>query len=180
MTDLTRLPSRRDAKIIHAVVECPRGSNLKLKFDPALQAMRMTRPLPAGVTFPADWGFIPSTLAPDDDPLDAIVLHDADAWPGLVIPCRVIGVVLATQRAKKKNARIHNDRVICVPEKAPMFERVKSVTQLTQRVRDEIGHFFEAAVALEEKELQLHGWHGPAKALQILKQCEAAGARRGA
>ena len=53
----------------------------------------MSRPLPAGVTFPFDWGFVPSTEASDGDPLDALLLWDVPSFPGVVVPCRAIGVL---------------------------------------------------------------------------------------
>src|SRR5690349_3475837 len=96
---LDRLPARPSprAGTLHVVVESPRGASVKWKFDPALNAFTLSRPLPLGLTYPYDWGFVPSTRAPDGDPLDAMVLWEQPAFPGAVLPCRVIGPLKVAQ-----------------------------------------------------------------------------------
>jgi inorganic pyrophosphatase len=70
-----------------------RGSHAKLEFDPSLGAFTLSKPLLAGLTYPYDWGFIPSTRADDGDPLDVLIIHDAGTYPGLIMKCRPIGVL---------------------------------------------------------------------------------------
>jgi hypothetical protein len=77
MPNLTKLPTWADKAHIHAVVETPRGSRCKLEFDPKHRAFTLAKPLLAGLTYPYDWGFIPSTEAEDGDPLDVLVIHEA-------------------------------------------------------------------------------------------------------
>src|SRR3954452_9344281 len=77
MTDYTKLPTWADEDHVYAVVETPRGSRVKLEFDPKLGAFTLAKPLFAGLTYPCDWGFIPSTQAEDGDPLDVLIIHDA-------------------------------------------------------------------------------------------------------
>jgi inorganic pyrophosphatase len=72
-----------DDQYIHAVVETPHGSTCKLDFDPELRVFTLAKPLMAGLTYPYDWGFIPSTKAEDGDPLDVLVIHDAKTYPGV-------------------------------------------------------------------------------------------------
>jgi len=74
--NLDSIPAFGDDGIVHLVVESPQGSALKLKYERAWNAMSISRPLPLGLVYPFDWGFIPSTLAPDGDPLDAMALWD--------------------------------------------------------------------------------------------------------
>jgi Inorganic pyrophosphatase len=88
MTNLLKLPTWADKQHIYAVVETPRGSTCKLDFDPELRAFTLAKPLMAGLTYPYDWGFIPSTKAEDGDPLDVLVIHDAQTYPGVVLRCR--------------------------------------------------------------------------------------------
>ena len=86
--NLLTIPTFSAADIFHVVVESPRGSAVKLKYDPRWNVMAVSRPLILGVTFPFDWGFVPSTKGPDDDPVDALVLWDVSSYPGVVLPCR--------------------------------------------------------------------------------------------
>src|SRR2546423_13718110 len=92
MPNLAKLPTWSDKTHIHAVIETPRGSRCKMDFDPKLRAFTLAKPLLAGLTYPYDWGFIPSTKAEDGDPLDALIIHDAATYPGLVLTCKPIGV----------------------------------------------------------------------------------------
>lgn len=170
MTALHKLPARNKRGEIHVVVESPRGSAVKLKYDPKLGAFTITRPLILGVSYPYDWGFIPSTRAPDGDPLDAMVLHDAMTYPGVVIPCVPLGVVKLSQKKKKGGGRERNDRVIAVPVGAPRFAEIRDARDLPERVRKEIGQFFLAAVALTDKEAELLGWDGPEAATRLVTE----------
>jgi inorganic pyrophosphatase len=78
---------------LHVVVETPRGSAVKFKYDPTLAAFTLSRPLTLGTVYPYDWGFVPSTRAGDGDPIDAMVLWDGTSFPGLVLPTRLIGLL---------------------------------------------------------------------------------------
>src|SRR4051794_680871 len=66
---LDRIPARTEGGF-HVVVETPRGAPYKLKLDPELAVLTLKRPLPLGFTWPYDFGFVPSTKAPDGDPVD--------------------------------------------------------------------------------------------------------------
>jgi inorganic pyrophosphatase len=76
MEDLFLVPTRSAKGGFHVVVESPRGSRVKIKYDPTLRAFRFSRPLTSGLQYPYDWGFIPGTVGPDGDPLDAMVFSD--------------------------------------------------------------------------------------------------------
>lgn len=93
MTNLLKIPTWADEQYIYAVVETPRGSTCKLDFDPALRVFTLAKPLMAGLAYPYDWGFIPSTKAKDGDPLDVLVVHDAKTYPGVVLRCRPVGIL---------------------------------------------------------------------------------------
>jgi inorganic pyrophosphatase len=95
MTDFLSLPSYAKDGSLHVVVESPRGSQVKVKYEPELGAFTLSRPLVLGLRYPYDWGFVPGTRADDGDPLDAMLLFDLPTYPGLVIPCRPIGVLEA-------------------------------------------------------------------------------------
>jgi len=65
------------------------GSRAQLTYDPKLETFALTKSLLTGLTYPHDWGFVPSTKADDGDPLDIMIIHDPATFPGLVVTCRV-------------------------------------------------------------------------------------------
>jgi inorganic pyrophosphatase len=160
MANLFKLPVRNKDGDVHVVVETPRGSAAKLEFDPELQVFTLSKPLILGLTYPYDWGFVPSTKGEDGDPIDALVLHDAATAPGLVLKCKIIGV-LQVQQSKKGKKGIRNDRVIAVPRESHREKADKDARNLPKQVREEIEKFFVATDELEDKELKFLGWKGP-------------------
>jgi inorganic pyrophosphatase len=168
MTDFTKLPTWADKRHIYSVVETPRGSRCKLAFDTKLRVFTLAKPLLAGLTYPYDWGFVPSTKAEDGDPIDVLLIHDAATYPGLVLRCRPVGVleVLQTTRGKKER----NDRVFALPERSPFEGDLQDIRHLPARAVDELEKFFQATNVLEEKTLEFLGWRGPARAIKIIKQ----------
>lgn len=100
MTKLSNLPLFNAEGDLHVVIETPRGSRAKLDYDPKLKTFVLRKALLTGLTYPHDWGFAPSTKADDGDPLDVMVIHDAATFPGVVVACRIIGVLQIEQRVK--------------------------------------------------------------------------------
>ncbi len=170
MTNLVKLPTWADKTHVYAVVETPRGSRAKLAFDPRLRAFTLSKPLLAGLTYPYDWGFIPSTKADDGDPLDALIIHDAATYPGLVLQCRPIGVLEVVQKSNGKAER--NDRIFVVPDRAPFEGELQDVRHLPKRATGELEEFVRATDALEQKELEFRGWRGPNHAKKLIKRSE--------
>ena len=86
MPNFINLPPFTEDGDVHVVVETPRGSRAKFAYDPKLDSFILSKSLLTGLTYPQDWGFVPSTTADDGDPLDIIVIHDAATsrtlcWP---------------------------------------------------------------------------------------------------
>ena len=166
--NLMKLPAWADKDHIHAVIETPRGSSCKLDFDPELRAFTLGKPLMTGLTYPYDWGFVPSTKADDGDPLDVLVIHDAKTYPGVVLRCKPVGVLEVLQKHNGKEER--NDRVFAVPDRSPFEADMKDIRELPQRAVEELEEFFRATNALEKKELDFLGWRGPARAAKLVKK----------
>ncbi|MGF6308782.1 inorganic pyrophosphatase [Bradyrhizobium sp. i1.8.4] len=168
MTNLMKLPTWADEKNIYSVIETPRGSTCKLESDPDLKAFTLAKPLMVGLTYPYDWGFIPSTKADDGDPLDVLVIHDSQTYPGVVLPCRPIGILEILQTRKGRKER--NDRVFAAPDRSPFETNLKDVRHLPSRAVEELEQFFRATDALENKELEFLGWRGPGTAVRAIKR----------
>jgi inorganic pyrophosphatase len=168
VTNYTKLPTWADKTCIYAVVETPRGSHAKLEYDPKLGVFTLAKPLLVGLTYPYDWGFIPSTKADDGDPADVMIVHDAATYPGLVLRCRPIGILEVVQTKKGKKER--NDRIFVVPERSPFESDLTDIRRLPKRAIEELERFFEATDALEDKELKFLGWGGPSKAAKAVKK----------
>lgn len=152
-----KLPTRNEDGDFHVVVESPRGSRVKLKFDEGLSAFTVSRPLALGLAYPYDWGFVPGTKAQDGDPLDVMVFWDVISYPGVVIPCRALGVIRLEQN-DKKGGRERNDRVIAVPVDAPRDGELRTHLDLSERERAELNHFFVSAVFFAQKDPKILGW----------------------
>jgi inorganic pyrophosphatase len=88
MPNFFNLPPFADNGDVHVVVETPRGSRAKFAYDPKLESFALRKSLLTGLSYPHDWGFVPSTKADDGDPLDIMVIHDAATFPGLMVECR--------------------------------------------------------------------------------------------
>jgi inorganic pyrophosphatase len=160
------------------VVESPRGSGVKLKYDPRWNAMSVSRPLVLGVTYPFDWGFVPSTLGADGDPLDALVLWDVASYPGVVLPCRALGVMYIEQNRVNHDPseRIRNDRILAIPEAAGRERDFTTVDALPSRVRAELEELIAIATALEGKDVRVTGWGDAAAALKLIADADTGNA----
>jgi inorganic pyrophosphatase len=123
---------------------------------------------PVGLTYPYDWGVIPSTEAEDGDPLDVLIIHDAATFPGLVLRCKPIGILELVQIQKGKKER--NDRVFVIPDRSPFEGDLQDIRRLPARAIEELERFFEATDSLERKKLKFLGWRGPAKAIEMIKR----------
>ncbi len=167
MTRLDRIPPYDDERAVRVVVEAPKGAVVKLKFEPQLGAFTVSRPLPVGSAYPFDWGFVPGTLAADGDPLDALVLDDHATFPGVVIPCRLIGVVEVEQRSES-GLRERNDRLILVPGEARWLGELKDVKSLPKPLKEEIERFFLNVTFFTAKDPRILGWRGHDSADEIL------------
>jgi inorganic pyrophosphatase len=167
MPNLARLPPFDSDGDVHVVVETPRGSQVKLKYEPELETFVLSKSLLTGLAYPYDWGFVPSTVADDGDPVDVMVIHHAATFPGLLLTCRVIGILRAEQSSKGKTER--NDRIFAVPRRSHIEHTLSDASDLPKPLREELEKFFQATDELEDKTLKFLGWKGPKQALKRIK-----------
>ena len=111
---------------------------------------------------------MPSTKADDGDPVDIMVVHDATTFPGIVLPCRIIGVLQIEQKRKGKAER--NDRLFAVPRRSHSEQGLQDIRDLSKPTLQELEKFFIATDELEDKKLEIIGWKGPKAAIQAIKE----------
>ena len=168
--NLAQLPALDpEANEITAVIETPKGSRNKYNYDEDCGAFRLGGVLPAGMSFPFDFGFIPSTLGEDGDPLDVLILLDASAVVGCVLTIRLLGVIEAEQR-ERDGEEMRNDRLIAAATHAHTHEHLRSLDDLPPHLLGEIEGFFAQYNRLRGKAFKPAGRGGPERARELLDQ----------
>ena len=153
---------------ILVVVDTPRGSPVKFKYDEELGAFTIARFLPSGLAFPFDFGFVPGTRAEDGDALDVVLLMEGSSFPGCVIRARLLGVLEARQ--KKKGRMVRDDRLIAVASKSPAYGRVRDLRDLGRESLDGIERFFAASNRVDGRRFEALGRFGRARARATLER----------
>jgi inorganic pyrophosphatase len=164
LNDPSKLPPRdSDSEtLIQVIIETPKGSRNKYAFNEKIRVFELTKVLPAGMTFPYDFGFIPSTKAEDGDPTDVLVLMDEPAFPGCLLKCRVIGVIEGQQGKKKNKER--NDRIVAVEQDNHSFAHVRHVRDLGKKFVRELEDFFVNYHELSGQKYRVLDVKGPSEA----------------
>lgn len=156
-----------EAGELHAIIDTPKGSRNKFKYEPKYGLFMLGGVLPAGAVFPYDFGYLPSTQGGDGDPLDVLVLMDEPAFVGCLVPSRLIGVIEAEQTEDGATSR--NDRLIAVAANARDHRDVQSLDQINEHLLSEIEHFFVSYNEIKGKEFRPQGRFGPDRARQVIE-----------
>ena len=154
--------------ILHVVVETPRGGRNKMAYDEELGVFRLKKVLPEGMSFPYDFGFVPSTRGEDGDSLDALVLMDESTTTGGLVGCRLIGVILGQQREKKGKA-IRNDRLVAVAVPSYTHGDIKHIDDLNRSLLRELETFFVNYHAEYGETFRVLGCKGPKGAWRLVQ-----------
>jgi inorganic pyrophosphatase len=169
---LTSLKPWASGGLLNVVVDTPKGSRNKFALDSESDLFILKKVLPLGMSFPYDFGFVPSTLAEDGDPLDALVLMDEPAFTGCLLRCRVVGIVEGVQGSGRKKAR--NDRLIAIEMNNQTFRRVRTVRDLGSGFLKELEAFFMNYHQLTGAMYRVVATHGPKAARERVEQAFAA------
>jgi inorganic pyrophosphatase len=169
MGDLTNIPNQLDSKTCQckAIIETPKGSRNKFDYDPDSNLFMLGGLLPEGMMFPFDFGFIPSTLGEDGDPLDIMVLMDAPAHVGCLMDVRIIGIIEAKQSEDGKTER--NDRLLGVAVHSYDHQDLTSIEDVNRTLLDQLEAFFVSYNKQRGKKFKVTGTGGPKRAIQFLK-----------
>src|SRR5207302_909715 len=153
---------------IDVIIETPRGSRNKIKYDPSSRRFRLSKVMPEGMMFPYDFGFVPSTKAEDGDPLDVLVLTDAPLFPGCLVECRLIGAIEAEQTQEGRTNR--NDRLIAVAGPSLLYSEIENLQELNPQVLKQIEAFFVNYQRARGVEVEILGHSGLQKAHQLVNK----------
>ena len=148
---------------IEIIVEIPKGSRNKYEYDYNRDSIVFDRMLFSSVHYPADYGFVPKTLALDGDSLDALVLLNEPTYPGCIINTRPIGIFMM------EDDKGQDDKILCVPITDPLWNHVYVLSQVPPHLLNEIEHFFSIYKDLEQKKVKINGWGGKEKAIEIIE-----------
>ena len=171
LSDPTRLkPIDKKNNLLQVIIETPAGSRNKFAFDPNQGIFALKKVLPAGMTFPYDFGFLPRTLAPDGDPIDVLLLMDEPAFPGISVRARLIGVIEGEQIDGKKKTR--NDRLVAVADANHMYANIRRLKDLPSRWVKELEEFFVHYHSLEGKQYRLLGCKGSDAAMKLIRNAQ--------
>jgi inorganic pyrophosphatase len=168
MNDPMSLKPIEEDKSLQVIVETPRGCRNKFAFDPEQKIFALKKVLPAGMSFPYDFGFLPGTKADDGDAIDVLLLMDEPAFTGCLVKARLIGVIEGEQ--VDGDETIRNDRLVAVAAMSHEYGHLKKLNDLPKKLLKELEQFFVSYHHLEGKEYRLLGCKGKAAALTLIKK----------
>jgi inorganic pyrophosphatase len=167
--DLSRLrPFGPHAEYVNAIVETPKGSRIKYRYDPDAGLFLFDKMLPIGQTFPFDFGFLPSTKGGDGDPLDILLLVEEPTFAGCLVHAKLLGVIEAEQTQQDETER--NDRFIAVPLEGKSGKPSGTVTKLAPSMARKISQFFVAYNRLQGKRFKTLRIAGPDRAATLIRE----------
>lgn len=147
-----------------AVVEISKGSKQKYEMDKKTGLLRLDRILYTSTHYPANYGFIPHTLAEDNDPLDVLILCSESLIPMSLVKCYPIGVIIMDDNGSV------DEKIIAIPDTDPNYNTYKSINDLPKHIFDEMQHFFSVYKQLEDKHTTVDVVSDKDSALKIIKK----------
>ena len=153
--------------IVPAIVEVPKGSQIKYELDKKSGLVKVDRILYSAVHYPANYGFIPQTYCADSDPLDVLVLGQESVSPLCIMRARPIGVM------KMIDGGVADDKIIAIHEDDPQYNCYNHINELPPHTLKTLQRFFEDYKILENKQVKIESFLGPKEAKDILKKALA-------
>jgi inorganic pyrophosphatase len=140
-------------RVVEAFIEIPRGSRNKYELDEKTGRIMLDRVLYSSVHYPADYGFIPETLAGDGDPLDILVMVQEPTFPGCIIPARPVGGL------DMEDEKGSDFKIVAVPIGDPRYAHIVELTDMGDHWAKEIATFFETYKWLEPGDTTIRKWY---------------------
>ncbi|MGN1234963.1 MAG: inorganic diphosphatase [Christensenellaceae bacterium] len=154
-------------KDFEALIEIPKGSKMKYELDKETGMLRLDRVLYTSTHYPANYGFLPRTLADDGDPLDVLVLCSEPVYPMTLIRCYPIGVITMEDDGAM------DEKIIAIPFQEPSYNTYYDIHELPQHLFTEMMHFFEVYKTLEHKKTTVKEIKHRDEAIDIIAKCLA-------
>lgn len=151
--------------VVDALIEIPLGSKNKYELNEKTGRIHLDRVLYAAMIYPAEYGIIEETLAPDGDPLDILVVCSEPTFPGCMVPARVLGYLDMVDNGKV------DYKLISVLDCDPRYADIHELEQLPSFILKEIANFFENYKALQGVKVEVGSYHGKDEAIAIIAQC---------
>lgn len=156
-------PGTEVPTVVNTIVEIPQGSRSKFELDKATGLFRLDRYLFSSLVYPGDYGFVPQTLAEDDDPLDVLVMVNEPTFTGCLIEARVVGLFLM------KDRDANDFKVLGVPNSDPLFNEYQDLDDVPSHFLKEVEHFFATYKELEGVKTKTLGWRPASEAIAEVK-----------
>ena len=152
--------------VVEATVEIPFRSRNKYEIDKTTGRIKLDRVLYSAMGYPAEYGTIENTLAPDGDPLDILILATEPTYPGCVIPARIIGYLTMIDEGKG------DYKLISVVDTDPRFAHIQRLDDVEPFTLKEIKNFFENYKTLQGIDVEVGEYHSKEEALELLEECK--------
>ena len=154
--------------VVNALIEIPLGSKNKYELDEKTGRIKLDRVLYAAMIYPAEYGILEHTLAPDGDPLDILVICSEPTFPGCIVPARVLGCLTMVDDGKL------DYKLISVVDCDPRYADVKELEDLSPFVLKEISNFFANYKVLQNVTVEVGEYLNKTQALEIIEKCRKA------
>lgn len=153
-------------KTFDAFIEIPTGSRNKYEYDFELKRMRFDRLLYSNMRYPAEYGFVPETLALDGDPLDVLVMVTEPMAPGILVEVKAVGVFYMIDGGD------NDEKIICVPVDDPIMRELNDIDDVSEHFKKEVEEFFKTYKNLEGKEVETNGFGNKEAAEKMVAECK--------
>lgn len=154
--------------VVNALIEIPLGSKNKYELDTKTGRIMLDRVLYAAMMYPAEYGIIENTLAPDGDALDILVICSDATFPGCIVPARVLGYLDMVDNGKP------DYKLIAVVDCDPRYNHYQQLEDINPFVLEEIANFFANYKVLQGVKVEVGNYHSAEEALKVIEQCAAA------
>jgi inorganic pyrophosphatase len=161
-------PGPEPPRVVNAIIEIQQGGSNKYEYDPKLGLFRLNRVLYSAVHYPMGYGFVPGTLADDGDPIDILVMTDSPTFTGCLIESRPVGMF------RMRDEKGGDEKILSVPAADPRYDGIRELSDMRPHRLREIEHFFEIYKELEDKKVEVLGWHARPEAYEAIEKAIAA------